>query len=95
MLIPFTLVAQVHCSFEEARDLMLQHSAALKAADAEVQMARRERQRVNALWWPQLQAEGAYMHLSEKVEARQPLSYYTDPLKADVQRIVPGEELVT
>ena len=86
---------QVSCSFEEARDLMLQHSAALKAADAEVQMARKERQRVNALWWPQLQVEGAYMHLSEKVEARQPLSYYTDPLKADVQRIVPGEELVT
>ena len=86
---------QVSCSFEEARDLMLQHSAALKAANAEVQMARKERQRVNALWWPQLQVEGAYMHLSEKVEARQPLSYYTDPLKADVQRIVPGEQLVT
>ena len=74
---------------------MLQHSASLKAADAEVQMARRERQRVNALWWPQLQAEGAYMHLSERVEVRQPLSYYTDPIKADVQRIVPGEQLVT
>lgn len=74
---------------------MLQHSASLKAADAEVQMARRERQRVNALWWPHLQAEGAYMHLSEKVEVRQPLSYYTDPIKADVQRIVPGEQLVT
>ena len=90
------LAAQsVTYSFEEARDLMLQHSAALKVADAEVQIARRERQRVNALWWPQLQAEGAYMHLSEEVEVRQPLSYYTDPLKEEVQRIVPGEELVT
>lgn len=89
------LVAQIRCSIDEARDLMLQHSASLKAADAEVQMARRERQRVNALWWPHLQAEGAYMHLSEKVEVRQPLSYYTDPIKADVQRIVPGEQLVT
>lgn len=90
------LVAQrVHYSFEEARELMRRHSAALKVADAEVQIARKERGRMNALWWPQLQAEGAYMHLSEKVEVRQPLSYYTDPLKADVQRIVPGEELVT
>lgn len=90
------LAAQsVTYSFEEARGLMLQHSAALKVADAEVQIARRERQRVNALWWPQLQAEGAYMHLSEEVEVRQPLSYYTDPLKEEVQRIVPGEELVT
>ena len=96
LIVPLLLEAQeMDCSIEEARDLMLRHSAALKAADAGVQMARKERGRVNALWWPQLQAEGAYMHLSERVEVRQPLSYYTDPLKADVQRIVPGEELVT
>ena len=92
----FPLAAQqVSYSFDEARSLMLQHNASLKVADAEVQIARRERQRMNALWWPQIQAEGAYMHLSEKVEVRQPLSYYTDPLKDEVQRIVPGEELVT
>ena len=96
LIVPLLLEAQeMDCSIEGARDLMLRHSAALKAADAGVQMARKERGRVNALWWPQLQAEGAYMHLSERVEVRQPLSYYTDPLKADVQRIVPGEELVT
>lgn len=86
---------RVNYCFEEARDLMLRHSAALKMADAEVQMARREQQRVNALWWPQVQAVGAYVHLSEKVEARQPLSYYTDPLKEQVQSVIPGEELVT
>ena len=95
MVSPMLAAQSVTYSFEEARGLMLQHSAALKVADAEVQIARRERQRVNALWWPQLQAEGAYMHLSEEVEVRQPLSYYTDPLKEEVQRIVPGEELVT
>ena len=95
MVSPMLAAQSVTYSFEEARGLMLQHSAALKAADAEVQIARRERQRANALWWPQLQAEGAYMHLSEEVEVRQPLSYYTDPLKEEVQRIVPGEELVT
>ena len=89
------MAQDIELSIDESRDLMVQHSASLKAADAEVQMARRERQRVNALWWPHLQAEGAYMHLSERVEVRQPLSYYTDPIKADVQRIVPGEELVT
>lgn len=96
MLLSLPLAAQeVPCSFDEARCRMLQHNAALKAAEAEVQIARREQQRVSALWWPQLQAAGAYMHLSEKVEVRQPLSYYTDPLKEDVQRLVPGEQLVT
>ena len=96
LAVALPLVAQqVSCSIEEARSLMLQHNASLKAADVEVQIARRERQRVNALWWPQVQAEGAYMHLSEKVEVRQPLSYYTDPAKEYVQSIIPGEELVT
>ena len=89
------MAQDVAISFDEARCLMRQHNAALKVADAEVAMARREQQRVNALWWPHIQAEGAYMHLSEKVEVRQSLSYYTDPLKADVQHLVPGEELVT
>ena len=96
LAVTFPLVAQqVTYSFDEAYDLMVKHSPSLKVADAEVQMARKERGRVNSLWWPQLQAEGAYMHLSERVEVRQPLSYYTDPIKADVQRIIPGEELVT
>ena len=86
---------QVVCSFEEARARMLQHSAALKVAAADVQIAQRERQRTQALWWPQLQGEGMYMHLSEEVEVREPLSQFTDPAKAYLQRIVPGEQLVT
>ena len=96
LAVAFPLMAQrVNCSFDEARALMVENNVALKVADAEVQLARRERQRASALWWPHVQAEGAYMHLSEKVEVRQSLSYYTDPLKADVQRLLPGEQLVT
>lgn len=82
-------------SFDEARDLMIKHSTALKVADAEVQIARRDRQRVNALWWPQLQAEGMYLHMSEDIEVREPLSQFTNPAKAYVQSVIPGEELVT
>lgn len=89
------MAQQVSLSFEDARERMQQHNAALRAAEAEVQIARRERQRVNALWWPQLQADGMYMHLSEKVEVREPLSQFTDPAKEYVQHLLPGEELVT
>ena len=96
LMVSLSLGAQcVSYSFEEARDLMVLNSAALKGAEAEVQMARREQGRVSALWWPHVQAEGAYMHLSERVEVRQPLSRFTEPLAEEVQRIVPGEELVT
>ena len=58
-------------------------------------MANFERRRVNALWWPQLQANGMYAHLSEQVEVRQPLSRFTDPAKAYVQSIFPSEQLIT
>lgn len=86
---------QVAYSFVEARDRMIQHNAALKAAESDVQIARRERQRVRALWWPQLQAEGMYLHLSERVEVREPLSQFTDPAKAYIQSLLPDEQLVT
>lgn len=92
----FPLVAQqVTYSFDEAYDLMVSRSPSLKVADAEVQMARVGRGRANALWWPQLQANGMYVHMSEAIEVREPLSQFTDPAKEYIQRLVPGEELVT
>ena len=96
LAVAFPLAAQqVTYSFDEAYDLMVKHSPSLKVADAEVQMARRERGRANALWWPQLQANGMYAHMSEDIEVRAPLSQFTDPAKEYIQRIAPGEELVT
>ena len=96
LAVAFPLVSQqVTCSFDEAYDLMVRHSPSLKVADAEVQMARAGRGRANALWWPHLQADGMYMHMSEDIEVREPLSRFTDPAKEYVQRLVPGEELVT
>lgn len=95
-MLAFPLAAQqVTYTFDEARVRMLQHNANLKVAHAEVEIAHRERQRVGALWWPSLHAEGVYMHLSEKVEVRESLSLFTNPAKAYVQRIIPGEKLVT
>lgn len=95
-MLALPLVAQqVTYTFDEARERMLQHNAVLKVAQTEVKIAHREHQRVNALWWPSLQAEGMYVHLSERVEVREPLSQFTNPAKAYVQRLIPGEQLVT
>ena len=82
-------------TFDEAKAQMLQYAGALKAADAQVQIAREEQRKASALWWPQLQGEGMYAHLSEAIEVRQPLSQFTDPAKAYVQRIIPSEQLVS
>lgn len=85
----------VRLGYADAEALMLDGSDVLKVAEAGVTMANFERRRVNALWWPQLQANGMYAHLSEQVEVRQPLSRFTDPAKAYVQSILPSEQLVT
>lgn len=82
-------------SFADAKQRMLLASDALKVADAGVQIARKEQGRAASWWWPQIQAEGMYAHLSEEVEVRQPLSRYTDPAKAYIQSIFPSEELVS
>ena len=102
--IPFILLS-IHCShllaqplpytFDEAKAQMLQHAGALKAADVQVLIAREEQRKASALWWPQLQGEGMYAHLSEAIEVRQPLSQFTDPAKAYVQRLIPSEHLVS
>lgn len=74
---------------------MLASNEALKVAETGVSIARHEVGKARAWWWPQLQANGVYAHLSERVEVRQPLSRFTDPAKAYVQSILPSERLVT
>ena len=82
-------------SYAEAESMMLQSSDALKVSDAELQIARHERSKAKSWWWPHLQADGAYAHLSEPIEVRQPLSQYTDPIKEHILQIDPSEQLIT
>ena len=86
---------QVVYSFADAKRLMLYENDALKVANVAVQIARKEEAKVSAWWWPQLQANGMYAHLSERVEVRQPLSQFTDPAKAYVQSIFPSDQLIS
>ena len=77
---------QLVLSFSEAESRMLAANEALKVAQAGVTIAGYERSKANAWWWPQVQANGMYAHLSERIEVRQPLSHFTDPAKAYCRR---------
>lgn len=90
-----TAAQEVVYSFPEAKARMLRESDALKVAEAEVRMARKEQAKTASWWWPRLQADGLYAHLSEKVEVRQPLSQFTDPAKAYIHSILPSEQLLS
>lgn len=87
--------AQTPLSYAEARQLLHQNNRSLKMADRGIASARAERDKLNALWYPSLQASGAYVHLSEKIEVKQPLSQFTDPAKDFVHTLLPDDKFIS
>ena len=95
---PLTLHAQTEpyaLTLQEASQWMSARNPTVRMADKAVGMARGERQKLNAFWYPMLSTTGMYVHLSDKVEVRQPLDKYTEPAKEFVQSVLPGDQLIT
>ena len=95
---PLSLQAQKGKHFltlQEAAELMNRNNPTIQMAEKAVGIARGERQKLNAFWYPMLNTSGMYVHLSNRVEVKQPLNTYTEPVKDFVQSIIPGEELIT
>ena len=82
-------------SFDDALRQMQQGNRSLKIADKGIETARTERDKLNALWYPSLQGAGTFVHLSEKVEVKQPLSQFTDPAKDFVHNLVPDDQFIS
>lgn len=82
-------------TLQEAMKLMSNRNPTIQMADKAVGMARGERQKLNAFWYPMLGTSGMYVHLSNKVEVKQPLDAYTNPAKEFIQSIFPNEQLIT
>ena len=61
-------------SYDDALQMLQKGNQSLKIADKGIEAARTERDKLNALWYPSLQGAGTYVHMSEKIEVKQPLS---------------------
>ena len=70
-------------------------SRTLQMADKAVDIARSERQKMNAFWYPSLNASGAYVHLSNHIEVKEPLRQFTDPAKDFVHSIIPDDKIIS
>ncbi len=81
-------------SFDDALRQMQQGNNSLKIADKGIETARAERDKLNALWYPSLQGAGTFVHMSEKIEVKQPLSQFTDPAKDFVHSIKPDDQFI-
>lgn len=82
-------------SYEAALQLLEKGNQSLKIADKGIEIARSERGRLNAFWYPSLQSSGAYVHLSEQIEVKQPLSQFTDPAKEYVHSLIPDDQIIS
>ena len=86
---------QLSLSFEESLRMLHRDNQSVKIADKGIEIAKTERDKLNALWFPSLQSSGAFVHLSEKIEVKQPLSQFTDPAKEFVHSILPDDQIIT
>lgn len=92
---PTQETSQHQLSFNEALQLLHKGNQSLKIADKGIDIARTERGKLNAFWMPSLQSTGAFVHLSEKIEVKQPLSQFTDPAKDFVHSILPDDKIIS
>lgn len=81
-------------TFDQAA-AMVGGNRSAKIAEQQVEWARSERQRLNALWFPQITASGAYVHLANSIRVEESLSAFTDPLKDFIHTIDPDEQLIS
>lgn len=100
LILPFlaagsSLSAQTSLSYNDALKQLHNANRSIRMADQGIASARAERDKLNALWYPSLQASGAYVHLSEKIEVKQSLSQFTDPAKDFVHTLLPDEKFIS
>ena len=98
LLVPLALQAQTEryaLTLQEASERMMDNNPTVRIADKAIDMARGERQKLNAFWYPMLNTSGMVVHLSNRVEVKQPLDTYTNPAKEFVQSIIPNDLLIT
>ena len=98
LTLPFSISqidAQTPLSFEESLYLLNQGNRSLKIADKSIEIAKAERDKLNSFWYPSLQSTGAFVHMSEKIEVKQPLSQFTDPAKDFVHSIIPDDQIIS
>lgn len=82
-------------SYEESLDLLKANNKGIQIARKEVEIMQTEHSRLNSFWYPNLSASGAYMHLSNKIEVKEPLSTVTNPAKDFIHAILPDDQIIS
>ena len=76
LFVPLVLQAQTEryaLTLQEASERLMDNNPTVRMANKAIDMARGERQKLNAFWYPMLNTSGMVVHLSNRVEVKQPL----------------------
>lgn len=87
--------AGMNLTLEQSVGIMRKENRTLKIAGKEIELAKNEHQKLNSFWYPMINASGAYVHLSNRIEVKEPLSQFTDPAKDFVHSIIPDDQLIS
>lgn len=74
---------------------MVGDNRAARIAERGIELAETQRQQMNALWYPRITAAGTYVHMANKIEVKESLSAFTDPLKDFIHSVIPGETFIS
>lgn len=91
----FAQEGSMELTLEESVGMMRKENKTLKIAGKEIELAKNEHQKLNSFWYPTVSAAGAYVHLSNKIEVKEPLSQFTDPAKDFVHSIIPNDQIIS
>lgn len=98
LLFPAVTSAQtttIDLSLEQSMELLQKGNRSIRMAGKEVELAKNEHQKLNSFWYPSVGAAGAFVHMSNPVEVRQPLDQFTDPAKDFVHSILPDDQFIS
>ncbi|WP_347396325.1 TolC family protein, partial [Parabacteroides leei] len=85
----------VDLTLEQSMELLQKENRSIRIAGKEVELAKNEHQKLNSFWYPSVSAAGAFVHMSNPVEVKQPLDQFTDPAKDFVHSIIPDDQFIS
>ena len=85
----------IDLTLEQSLELLQKGNRSIRMAGKEVELAKNEHQKLNSFWYPSVGAAGAFVHMSNPIEVKQPLNQFTDPAKDFVHSIIPDDQFIS
>lgn len=91
---PAPLPQETPLTLQQAIQLLQRNSVPIQLASKTVDIARAEKQKLNAAWYPALTATGMYAHFSNDIKAEASMGEVLKPIQNTIAEHLPSQEQV-